>query len=712
MADKAEESVDTDAGKIVRRWMTALEDSDRWMQNYMERCKRIIRRYRNERPMGEGNAPPSPDIRRFAILWSNIQTLGPAIYARTPNPVVTRRYKDSNPVGRYASEVLERALSYSMDQYEFDDHIKLARDDFLLLARATVWVRYIPHQAVDDERNINPQIEIEDEGPSITDTAEYPTEVPYAEVVCDHVAYNNWGMERCRSWDETGYVWRRVFMSRQELIERFGRKIGREVPLDYTPAADPTMNSEEIEKVKKAAVYEIWSKEDRKVYWVNRSYPKQCLDIKDDWLKLQGFFPCPRPMIGTTAPDSYIPVPDYVQYQDQAEELDELTQRIATLVDGLKMIGIYAGEEEALLQNLFMQPSLTMVPVQSMASWSERGGFKGLVEWMPIDMVATTLKECIDTRKQILEDIYQITGMSDIIRGMSDPRETATAQQMKGNWGSLRVRDKQKEIERFARDVLRLQAEIIAGQFGVSTLKLMTDVKLFDTVQQKQAVQRALQPPAPQQPAMPGMPPQQAPAPLPLPPGVDPQEMQQMMQRPTWEEVDKLLKNTAQRSFQVDVETDSTIEPNQQEEKLARVEFITAFGQYIAAVQPLLTASPQSAPMVGQIGLYLVRGFRAGREVEDTIEQYFETLAQSPPKELGQKPDAQTDPGAVQVAQLGVQQETIKQQGAAQVQQLKLVGQQQEAPIRQAELQLQAGDQQLRAAALQRDPNPQAVSNG
>ena len=93
-----------------------------------------------------------------------------------------------------------------------------------------------------------------------------------------------------------------------------------------------------------------------------------------------------------------------------------------------------------------------MVPVQSMASWSERGGFKGLVEWMPIDMVATTLKECIDTRKQILEDIYQITGMSDIIRGMSDPRETATAQQMKGNWGSLRVRDKQKELARFARE--------------------------------------------------------------------------------------------------------------------------------------------------------------------------------------------------------------------------------------------------------------------
>ena len=83
--------------------------------------------------------------------------------------------------------------------------------------------------------------------------------------------------------------------------------------------------------------------------------------------------------------------------------------------------------------------------------------------------------------------------MSDIIRGMSDPRETATAQAMKGNWGSLRVRDKQKELARFARDVLRLQGEIIAGQFGVSTLKAMTDLKMFDAPEQKQIVQQAMQ---------------------------------------------------------------------------------------------------------------------------------------------------------------------------------------------------------------------------
>ena len=702
-ADEAE----TGEGAEARRWFSALDDCDKWRADYLTRCKRIIRRYRNERAMG-ANTAPSASNRQYAILWSNVQTLGPAVYARTPSPVVTRRYKDSDPTGRFASEVLERALTFSMDQYEFDDHIKLARDDFLLLAQGQIWVRYVPHESMDDARETGGD-DIEDEGPSVTNTAEVEEpagEAPYAETVCDHVAFDDWGMERCRSWDETGYVWRRVYMTRDQLVERFGKKIGSEVPLDYTP---PTItNSDQTEatnKVKKAAVYEIWCKDDRKVYWVNRSYPKSCLDIKDDWLGLAGFFPCPRPLTGTLAPDSYIPIPDYVYYQDQAEEIDELTSRIAILIYSLKMIGIYAGEAQALLQNLFQQPSGTLVPVPNMAQWSDKGGLKGIIEWVPIELVAATLTQCFEARRQLLDDIYQITGMSDIIRGMSDPRETATAQQMKGNWGSLRVRDKQKELARFSRDVLRLQAEIIAGQFGVSTLKAMTDVKLLDSQEQKQQIQASQQPmPAP--PPMPGMQPQQPPPPPPIPP-----EVQQMMQRPTWEEVNGLLKNAALRGFRVDVETDSTIEPNEQEDKAARVEFITAIGQLMASSLPFLQSAPQAAPLVAESVKFLARGFRVGREMEDVIEGVFEQLAQNPPKELGQKAEG-SDPMAGQVAQTELQQEQIKTTGALQLQQMKMQEAQQRMPLEQAQLQLEQQDQQLRLVALQRDPNPQAVSNG
>ena len=77
-------------------------------------------------------------------------------------------------------------------------------------------------------------------------------------------------------------------------------------------------------------VYEIWNKDDGKVYWVADGYPHLC-DVQEDPLKLENFFPTPRPLYANATNDTLIPVPDYYQYQDQAAQIDELTQRIALL---------------------------------------------------------------------------------------------------------------------------------------------------------------------------------------------------------------------------------------------------------------------------------------------------------------------------------------------------------------------------------------------
>jgi hypothetical protein len=44
--------------------------------------------------------------------------------------------------------------------------------------------------------------------------------------------------------------------------------------------------------------------------------------------------------------------------------------------------------------------------------------------------------------------IYEVTGISDIVRGQGNAQETATAQEIKSQWGSLRIRKLQKQIER------------------------------------------------------------------------------------------------------------------------------------------------------------------------------------------------------------------------------------------------------------------------
>jgi hypothetical protein len=225
------------------------------------------------------------------------------------------------------------------------------------------------------------------------------------------------------------------------------------------------------------------------------------------------------------------------------------------------------------------------------------------------------------------------------------------------------------------------------------------------------------------------LPPQPQPQP---PPELQNPEIQQLMQQPSWDDVAAVLKDNALRSFKVDVETDSTIEPNENEEKQRRVEFVTSIGSLLAAAMPLVQQVPQLAPLVGESVKFLARGFRVSGEMEDVIEKTFEQLSQmapQPPK--GQQPQGQqqqTDPAELQLKQQelqGKQQEAqakiqqaqtahqleaqslqIQAQDSAHQQQIDMA----DLQLRQGDQQLAAGDQQLKKFALMRDPKPQGTA--
>lgn len=673
------EAPQTPEARKAREWIGELDACEKWFHDYWQRCRGLIRRYKNVNLTSENNEI-DPARRRFAILWSNIQTLGPAVYARTPEAVVTRRYKDSDPVGRYASEVLERAINFSLDQYDFSDMMNLGRDDYLLLGRGQAWVRYVPHQSAKADPQItNDAAQGEDDGDE--------EDSGYAEVCCDHVNNADWGFNPCREWDEASYVWRRVYMTRKELIERFGKKIGGKVPLDMKSEDTPEKQDGQRTRAKKAAIYEIWDKDSKEVLWISRGYTEGPLDAMPDPLDLEDFFPCPRPLMATTPQDQYIPVPDYVYYQDQAEEIDELTARIGTLGDALRMVGFYAGEENAKLQQMFASTNNTLLAVGSMASLADKGGLKGIVEWFPTDQAAKTLQACVELRKQLVEDVYQITGIADILRGATDPNETATAQGIKEQWGSLRVRDKQKELARFARDLCRIKGQIIAQKYQPQMLAAMTDVKL-PTNAQKQAVQQAQQ--AQQLGAQP----------IPIPP-----DLAQIADRPSWEDVEALLKNDANRAFRVDIETDSTIEPNETIEKEKRVEFITAMSAYIGAAAQVIPLMPSITPLVGEGLKFLTRGFDAGREMEDAIERFVDQTMANPPAPPS-KGAAGPTPEQTQLEQTKLQLEAQQSQNQDRIdqgnQQLEAQGQQLEAVTSQQ-------NHQVEIARLQLDANQQRI---
>jgi len=687
----------TEGADLARKWLAEVETSLKWSADWTARSKRIITRYKDERP-----APPDQVIdRKFAILWSNIQTLGPAVYARTPNAVVLRRYKDEDPVGREASEVLERAINYSLDVYDFDGHMKLCRDDYLLLARGQAWIRYKPHfKTVEvevqplSEPEDGVSISYEDESGTAFEDAEerdgkfYAKEqrVEYEEVVCDHVAWDDFGHNQARTWDEVKIVWRRAPMSRAALKERFKEK-GAQVTLNYTPQGDMGGEGKANERGEPSAalIYEIWDKVTRKVYWVCKGYA-DVLDVLDDPLNLKDFFPCPRPLLGTCAQDSVLPIPDYAYYQDQAEELNDLTGKIGRLTDALRLVGFYAGDHQVELANAFKSSDNGLIPVAGWQELKEGGGARGIIEWIPIEQVVSTLQATVEARRQILEDIYQITGISDIVRGASDPNETATAQGIKAQWGSLRVRDRQKELARFARDIIRIKGEIISEKFSPETLKIMTGVQLMMADEKQAAMMQAQQAQAQGQPV--------------------PPEVEQQLSAPTWEDVVGLLKNDAMRTFRIDIEADSTVEPDQQADQAARVEFVQMVGTLLEQALPIVTAAPPTGILVAELIKFVVRAFPVGRELEDTIDSVVDKIGAMPPPQPEAQPPGPPppDPAEQQAKMITAQARQMDAQvGAQQVQQ--------DAQFSMADLMLRAQQQKIDEQAMARDPRPQVVRN-
>jgi hypothetical protein len=691
-----DEPENQDGIDLVTKWIEQINLSEQELQPWWRTGDIIVRRYKNEnRARGGGRPSVGYERRRFAILWSNVSTLQPAIYAKQPVPMVDRRYRDEDPVGKVASEVLERALGFSLDQYDFDGRVKLCVLDYLLPGRGQVWVRYIPHmREVNAEQDYELGEGVQDDDDTEVGEVETPEateEVVYEEVQCDHVSWKDWLTNPAREWAEVRWVARRVYMTRAELTERFGKDMAKNVPITTTSTGTDTASDAQKQSSQTGEVYEIWDKPTKMAYWVCKGYTGGVLDKREDPLGLTNFFPCPPPLNATTANDRTIPVADYVQYQDQADELDELTARIGKLQDALRMVGVYAGEANRELQLVFSPGNENkLIPIDTFDLWKEKGGVRGLIEWVPVDMVIQVLKGCYEARSQVLNDIYQITGLSDIIRGESNPNETATAQRMKGQWGSLRVRDRQRDLQRFCRDAIRLKAEIIAEHFSIDTLKAMTNVKLL-TAAEKQQIEQIM--PLIQQAQQSGMP---------IPPGLAPDPaMLELMAQPTWEEVQALLRDDALRSFRIDVETDSTVQPDENAAKMAFTEFTSAIVGLMSAAASIVPSAPYTAPLFAEVLKQGARTFNVSRSMEDVIDKVFEQAEAAPPVQPPGPPPP--DESAMQVEQLKSQ--TAQMQ--AQIEQQRT---QMEGELGMAELQLKGQELQVKAATLSRDPTPQGFA--
>lgn len=589
----------------VQHYLQLIAAYDRDFKKWESRVKDILEVYRDDKYKTRQTA-------KFNILWSNVQTLVPATYARIPKPDVSRRFRDNDPVGRVASLILERALEYELQHYaDFPATMRQSVTDRFLGGRGTAWARYEPHIR---------QVGTPYEGDQVTEDVDVAEELEYECAPTDYVHWKDFGHSVARTWEEVTTVWRMVYMTRDGCIERFGKDVGSKIPLDSKPD-DQKKNQEDTEQ-SRALIYEIWDKETKRACWLSKSLG-QIVDEKDDPLGLEGFFPCPKPLFATLTNESLVPVPDYALYQDQAQALDIICDRIDGLIKALQVKGVYNAEFPELGRLFTEGENNTLIPVKNFAAFAEKQGLKGAVDMLDITPVFKGLQACYQAMEEQKQQIYDITGLSDIVRGQSVASETATAQQIKGQYASMRLNSMKSDVAQYATEILQLKAQIMCAKFDPQTLLQISAADQLSP-QDQQLIPQAIQ----------------------------------------------LLKQNPIRSFRIEIASDSMIQIDEQAEKEARTEFISAVGQYLEKTLPVVQEAPQAAPLVLELFKFGVTAFKVGRSIEGVIDETLDNVRQ----QLSQPQPPKPDPEMAKV-QAQQQAEQARAQADAQNEQARIQAQ-------------------------------------
>lgn len=624
MADAQKKVIDPEAEK----WLNAIKEYEREFKKWEKRAEKIVKVYRDYDAQDDSRTATST----FNILWANVQVLMPAVFARLPKPDVSRRFRDNDPVGRVAGLILERALDYEIDHYP-DYRAAMGNSvlDRFLGGRGTAWVRYEPHiVSVPGQPT---------EGVQITEDADEGSEAGYEEIETecapvDYVHWKDFGHTVARTWEEVTAVWRRVYMSRDALVKRFGEEVARTIPMDVKPNQNSSNGNAALsssEASTQACVYEIWDKTKGEALWFSKNM-QAIIDRKPDPLQLANYFPCPKPLYATLTTDSLIPVPDYKLYQDQAQQLNKLAAKIDGLIDQLKVYGVYDAAVPELVRLFKEAGNGDLIPVKNYAAFAEKSGISGTVDIFDLQPTVAALIAAYDATDKAEQKIYQIMGIADIVRGSSDPGETLGAQKLKGQFGNMRLRGMQGNVIGYATELLQIKAQIMCKHFQPETLARIAAVEQLSPEDQQL---------------------------------IGPAMQLLLGERAMSPESDTKIGPLS--GFRIEVSSDSMIQMDEQQEKADRSEFLNAVGGFIERSLPVIQASPQAAPLIAGLLKFGITGYKVGKTVEGMIDNAIDQLT----KQAAQPQPEQPDPEMIKI-QGQLQLEDKKAQNAAALEQQRI----------------------------------------
>ena len=598
-----------------KKWTKEIAAAKKRSRKFQKTGNKVVQRFLDERDAGNPYERARGDVpSRLNLFHKNISTIMAMLYGQTPQiDVVREHYDPDDDVARVASLLYQRILQADVEPSGEDLScvLKSALQDRLLPGLGVARVRYTFDAETDT--SIDPDTMDEVETERVTDER----------APVDYVHWQDclWGW--CRTWKDLPWFAFRSWLDKKEVEERFGKEYLSQLEFkNQTPNADDENgpnDGNQRDNVQKAEIWEIWCKSSRKVFWYSEG-SSRCLDVKDDPLGLRGFWPMPKPMMANITTSLMMPKADFLLAQDLYNEIDELQSRIAIITKAIKVVGVYdKSASESVGRMLKEGVENDLIPVDNWAMFSEKGGLQGSIDWFPVQDVVGVLQTLQGVQAEKTQQLYEITGLSDIMRGANTDQYTAAATQgMKAKMGSIAVQALQDEFARFASELEELKAEIISKHFEKETIVYQANAGFLP-------------------------------------------EADKFLVAPALE----LMKSTDVK-WRVNIKPESLAMIDYAQIKSERTEFLMSMAQYIQSASTAVQAVPGSLPILLELMKWGMAGFKGAEYLEGTFDQAIEMAQNMPPPGQEEQQGPSPEELKLQIEQMKLQGQQQKIQGEIQ----------------------------------------------
>lgn len=594
--DSRDDFEDTPRGQY-EYWNEEVVASQIARRDWHKEAARINTKFLDTRKSGDTADSGEGQAFRLNLFHTNITTLTSMIYGNLPKIDVSRTYADpDDDVSRVGAEMMERMLNLDIqeDGEKYDAVLRSCLQDRLLPGLGCGRVRY---EVETEEKPVEPQLDQFGSPIAFEEGAEVETIVTFEDAPVDYFHWRDllWGW--ARTWSEIPWISYKLYMSKDEVTEKWGDEIAEELTYksqkvnDTNDTKDSAEDPEMADVWNKAEILEIWDKVSRKVIWMSQGYDK-IIETKDDFLNLENFFPSPPFFIANVTTTLYTPTPDWHMAKDLYNEIDRLQTRISIITEAVKVVGVYDAEcDQSVARMLKEGNENQLIPVKSWALFNEKGGLEGTIQWMPLGDIVAALDKLRDIRDNTIQLLNQITGMSEVMRGQGGQYEGNEQTKIKAKFSSVRIQSLQDEFAVFASGLMSLKAEVISKHFQPETIVKQSNVMMTADAEY----------------AMPAV---------------------------------QLIKNYQDARLKVSIRPESVAMVDYAELKQERSEYIMAVAQFWQSAAPILKEDPEMKPMMLQMLQWGLAGFKGASEIEGVMDKGIAAAQKRIQEQQGQqKPD-------------------------------------------------------------------------